>query len=325
MRKLIKQRRWKDHLRRRQISELRRQSRVKPPYRAPKQKRVFKELRVPGEFSFIHNAEAMNRLLQTMKSCSKAFHISLDLEGVTLITPEAIAALTATISPSSMPNTTVRGNLPSDPEAKQVLLESGFFDHVKSMTELPKGQFGKITKRKSKRVEPTTARELIECGTLQAFGVKRSSQSTRAAYTTLIESMGNTHNHAAKEGEETRTWWATAYGDSARRRVCYSFLDTGVGIFKSVNLHWIQKTFRKLGLGDNAKLMLRILEGRVESSTGLPYRGKGLPTIYRKSQNGNIKALFIIANDVYADVSNEDYRTLDVPFPGTLLYWESEE
>jgi hypothetical protein len=120
-------------------------------------------------------------------------------------------------------------------------------------------------------------------------------------------------------------WWATVYGDLARRRVCYSFLDTGVGIFKSVNLHWVRKAFRRLGLGDNSKVLLEILEGRVESRTGLPYRGKGLPTIYKKSQSGNIKSLFIIANDVYADVTNNDYRTLNVPFPGTLLYWESEE
>jgi hypothetical protein len=224
-----------------------------------------------------------------------------------------------------MPNTTVRGNLPSDPAAKRVLLESGFFDHVRSTTQLPKGQLGKITSRESKRVEATIAWELIECGTSQAFGAKGNSDSTRAAYATLIELMGNTHNHAAKGREGAVTWWATAYGDSTRKRVCYSFVDTGVGIFKSLNIDWIRRAFRRLRQGDNSKLLLAILEGRVESSTGLPYRGKGLPTIYKKSQAGNIQDLFIIANDVYAGVSDGDYRKLEVPFPGTLLYWECEE
>ncbi len=325
MRKLITQRRWKDHLRRRQTSELYRRARVKPTYRAPKRKQGYRNLRVPTEFSFIHNVEAMNEFLQTLRFYAKTSHIALDLEEVIKITPEAIAALVATISPSSMPNTNIRGNLPLDPDAKRILLESGFFDHVRSTTELPKGRIGKIKERRSKRVEATTAWELIERGTAQAFGVGKRSPSTRAAYTTLIELMGNTHNHAAKQGEETKTWWATAYGDLARRRVCYSFLDTGVGIFRSVNLHWVRKAFRRLGLGDNSKVLLEILEGRVESRTGLPYRGKGLPTIYKKSRSGNIKSLFIISNDVYADVSNNDYRTVNVPFPGTLLYWESEE
>ncbi len=325
MKKLITQRRWKHHLRRRQIREMGRQAHVKQPYQAPKRKKVYKNLQVPSKFSFIHNPEAMNEFLQTLRCYARTSNVLLDLTDVTLITPEAIAALAATISPFSMPYTLVRGNLPSDPDAKRILLESGFFDRVISTIKLPKGQLGKITKRESKRVEPTTARELIDCGTSQAFGVKKKSHSTRAAYTTLIELMGNTHNHASKEREGTETWWATAYGDSTRRRVCYSFLDTGVGIFKSVNLHWIRKTFRQMGLGENSKLMLDILQGHIESRTGLPYRGKGLPTIYEKSQSGNIKALFIMANDVYAGVSNNDYRTLNVPFHGTLFYWESEE
>jgi hypothetical protein len=143
----------------------------------------------------------MNEFLQTLRFYAKTSHIALDLEDVIEITPEAIAALVATISPSSMPDTNIRGNLPFDPDAKRILLESGFFDHVRSITELPKGHIGKIKERKSKRVEPKTAWELIECGTTQAFGVKKRSPSTRAAYTTLIELMGNTHNHAAKKGK----------------------------------------------------------------------------------------------------------------------------
>ncbi len=325
MKKLITQRRWKEQLRRRQIGELSRRSRVKPQYRAPKKKRSFRGLLVPSVFSIINNSEEMNDFLQTLRWYARTSHISLDLTDVTQITPEAIAALVATISQSSLPNTNVRGNMPSDLDAKRVLLDSGFFDHVKNTTELPKGRIGKIKEHNSTLVEAETAWELIECGTLQAFGARKRSPSTRAAYNTLIELMCNTHNHAAKKGEETKHWWATVYGDSARRMVCYSFVDVGVGIFKSVNLHWVRKAFRHLGLNDNSKLLLEILEGRVESSTGLSYRGNGLPTIYKKSQSGNIKALHIISNDVYADVSNGVYRTLNVSFPGTLFYWESEE
>jgi hypothetical protein len=324
MRKLITQRRWKDHLRRRQISELAGRSRVGAPYRPPKRKRPWAEISVPPDFSIIHNPEAMNSFLLTLRGYARRFHISLDLKDVTQITPEAIAALTATISPSSMPNTKVRGNLPSDQLARQILLESGFFEHVSSTVPLPAGQLGKIKERKSNLVEPRTARELIDCGTMQAFGLNWRSHSTRAAYATLIELMANTHNHAAGKRPEIESWWATSYGDVKRQRVCYSFVDTGVGIFRSVKVHWIRQAFRRIGISDDAALLLQILQGLVQSSTGLPYRGKGLPTIYKKSQNGDLKSLFIIANDVYADVSNNKYHPLDVSFPGTLVYWESE-
>ena len=42
-------------------------------------------------------------------------------------------------------------------------------------------------------------------------------------------------------------------------------------------------------------------------------------------QAGRIKSLIIVANDVYADVANDDFRVLKTQFPGTLLYWESYE
>jgi hypothetical protein len=325
MRKLITQRRWKNHLHRRQIKELNRRYRVKTLYRAPKIKRVWAKMIVPSYFSIIQNAEEMNAFLQELRVYARKFHISLNLTDVILITPEAIAALTATISSSSLPDTNVQGNLPSDPTARQVLLESGFFEHVSSMAPLPKGKLGKITKRHSKRVEAKTAQLLIECGTSQAFGVKKNTHTTRAAYSTLIELMSNTHNHAAGKRPELETWWATAFGDSNRKRVCYSFVDTGVGIFRSFKVNLIRRAFQQFGVSENPELLLEILEGRVESRTGLAYRGKGLPTIYKKSRRGDIKSLFIIANDVYADVSNDIYRSLKTPFNGTLLYWESEE
>jgi hypothetical protein len=267
----------------------------------------------------------MNSFLQKLRVYANKFHISLDLTDVTLITPEAIAALTATISSSSLPHTNVRGNLPSSPAAKQILLESGFFEHVTSTTSLPNGRLGKIKARKSKLVEATTARELIDCGTSQAFGLTKYSHSTRAAYATLIELMGNTRNHAAGKRPEPETWWATSYGDANRKRVSYSFVDTGVGIFRSVRVNRIKRAFRNLGVRGNPELLQEILNGQVQSRTGLAYRGKGLPTIYKKSRSGDLKSLFIIANDVYADVSNGVYRSLSNHFNGTLLYWESEE
>lgn len=325
MKKLITSRRWKDHLRRRQVSELRRRTRVKAHYRAPKPKRGYLEVPVPSEFSIIHNPEEMTRFLRDLRSYARTRHVSLDFTGVTLVTPEAIAALAATISSSSLPDTNFRGNLPSDPAARQTLLESGFFEHVRSMVPLPSGRLGKITERKSNQVEPATARELISCGTSQAFGAKRQSHATRAAYSTLIELMANTHNHAAGKRAERETWWATAYGDANRSRVCYSFLDTGIGIFRSVKVHWLRRAFRKIGVVGNPELLVQILKGQVESRTGLAYRGKGLPTVFRKSRSGDLKSLFIIANDVHADVSNDEYSSIDPPFPGTLLYWESEE
>jgi hypothetical protein len=323
MKRLITLRRWKMHLKRRQEDELSRGSRHKARYQPAKRVRKTVHLEVPTTFSMTHNPEETLWFLQVLKVQGKEYNVSLDLTDVTLITADAIAVLTAFLSATWI--NTVQGNLPNDPVARQVLLQSGFFEHVKSETAIPPGQLGKIKERQSKIVQPTTAWNLIECGTAQAFGATKRSLSTRAAYTTLIELMNNTHNHAAGDDLESQTWWATSYGDPEKKRVCYTFVDMGVGIFRSVKMHPIQRTFRKLGFGGNAQLLREILLGLVESSTGLPYRGKGLPAIFRKSQAGNLKSLFIVANDVFANVSTGDYLTLKNKFRGTLLYWECEE
>jgi hypothetical protein len=72
----------------------------------------------------------------------------------------------------------------------------------------------------------------------------------------------------------------------------------------------------------NTKLLRQILGGQIESATGLAYRGKGLPRIRRFLDDGKISRLVIVANDVYADVGADDFRVLQEPFKGTLVYWE---
>ena len=155
-----------------------------------------------------------------------------------------------------------------------------------------------------------------------------SDGKCNASYRVLIESMSNTHNHALsakakrERSQELETWWATVYADKARKRVCFTFVDAGVGIFASVRLGKIRALYRYVGLRSDTHILRDLLNGKVESSTGLPYRGKGLPAINRLSEGHRIESLIILANDVYANVSAGEYRMLPVAYRGTLLYWE---
>jgi len=67
---------------------------------------------------------------------------------------------------------------------------------------------------------------------------------------------------------------------------------------------------------------MRILEGKMESSTGLSYRGKGLPKIYSDYKNHSLTRLCIAANDVFADFDNGIFIELRDELNGTFLYWE---
>lgn len=117
----------------------------------------------------------------------------------------------------------------------------------------------------------------------------------------------------------------TSFGDHVRRIVCYSFVDTGVGIFKSVQVRALQRIFKLIGITNNAELLKDILNGGMPSRTGLAYRGKGLPKIYKAARNGDLKSLYIVSNNVFADIERSVFIELKTPFQGTLYYWESEE
>ena len=326
--KLYSTNEWKRRSKRRQEDELKKLRRHKSAKRTlrrerarkrNKEKRPFFTVQAPNVFSLLRDPESVISFLRKIKSLSGRYHLSFDFKGITLMTNDAVAAFIATIR--GMPDTKVRGNLPADPAVAELLTQSGFFDHVHSKKSLPSVTKGRIVQKESTKVEPKFAQDLIHKGTEAIFGTSKHQQ---ASYRVLIESMTNTHNHAGDVPDDNQTWWATVYADLQSKRVCYTILDMGVGIFRSLKVRGLRKLYRALGIANNADIIKDILEGRVESSTGIKYRGKGLPAIYRDAQNKKILSLVIITNNVYANVENGEFRLLPVPFSGTLLYWENE-
>jgi hypothetical protein len=93
--------------------------------------------------------------------------------------------------------------------------------------------------------------------------------------------MGNTHEHAGgrKKSQSAEKWLATVYADTSRNRICFAFVDTGVGIFRSVRIGKVRRAYRALGIQNNATIFQEILAGKVPSSTQLAYRGKGFPQL----------------------------------------------
>ena len=326
--KLYSTNKWKNYLRHRQEDELRKRQRHRVKKRALQAERIkrrkhegpkFVTVTATNVFSLVRNPEEVTAFLRQVKFLGEKSNLAFDLSGITAMTSDAVAALVATIR--GMPETRVRGNVPNDFAATEMLMQSGFFDYARSVNPLPPCTRGRILQKQSKKVEPTVARDLIHIGTEANYGAPRHHFST---YRVLIESMSNTHNHAGKQHAGTKTWWATVYADKLTGRVCYTFLDVGVGIFRSIKIGAMRHLYRLAGVTSNTRILRDILEGKVESSTGVAYRGKGIPAIYRLFQEGRILSLVIIANDVYANLTTGDFRVLPTEFAGTLLYWESQ-
>jgi len=328
--KLFSTGRWKRYLKSRQLAQdrnaKRRRHRGKQQkHQRPVERRTYYNLVAPSNFSIVQNSAATIAFLNNLRFYSAKYNLALDLSGVGLLTTDAIAALVATLGPLQRAGVLIKGISPRDTTAQRILVGSGFFEHYRSDQPLPHVPHGQISQEKSKKVQPDLARDLIHFGIKALTGAEGKCS---AAYRVLIESMSNTHNHALsakakrERSQELETWFATVYADAARKRVCFTFVDVGVGIFESVRLGKIRSFYRLIGLRNDTDILRDMLEGKVESSTGISYRGKGLPAINRLSEAGRIESLIIVANNVYANISTGQYRMLSVAFRGTLLYWE---
>lgn len=75
-----------------------------------------------------------------------------------------------------------------------------------------------------------------------------------------------------------------------------------------------------LGIRNNQDFLKKLLNGELKSSTGMENRGKGIPMISQLAREGKIENLIVITNDVWANVSQGDFRWLDKEFPGTLWF-----
>lgn len=280
--------------------------------------RQYEKLSAPSNFSFIENTVAVLSFLELIKDKIKHRKpILINLEEITNLTNDAIVLLLAIVkNPAITKGVPIKGNYPRDRELRKIFQESGVFGANGSDSEYK----NYILTRQNKKAEGGIANEMIKRATKIVFG-----QEVRCpgVYRALMESMANTCYHAKPAQIGHETWWLTVYHDKALNKVSFAFIDMGVGIFKSSKIRGFRDNLKSFfGITDNSDVLKEIISGRKKSSTKIPYRGKGLPNIYKGLARNYYSNLKIISNDVKADLSIDKYEKLSKEFSGTFLYWE---
>jgi hypothetical protein len=278
-------------------------------------------IEAPENFSFINNTEVLIKFFNDMERLFRRGHdVFIDFSSIKQLTPDSLAVLVSKIKDDNFNHgMSVGGNEPEDEHLKEQFVRSGFYTVVVPQSKNKEPQAGSFRQKKSKKVEPETADDLINFVTRKLYGEYRKSGGVTNA---LLESMSNTRGHASGDGAGHERWWATAHCDVKAKTAYYSFVDNGVGIFRSKKPHILQSALKLLNIGTHAELLEKMLHRKIPSRTGIPYRGRGVPSIYNSLLRGDIGNLIIITNDVYANVQRGEYRKLKPPFSGTFLYWE---
>lgn len=286
----------------------------------------------PKSFSLISNPIEVITFINELEAhyLSKT-RVHIDLKNVEALDYSAVTILVSVMFSFKSRKIAFNGNFPKNKDLAQILIDSDFFKYLqKPIAEKIEYKIGKenqIFTRANKEVNAELGLVVMLESTKTIWGEPRVCKGLQR---TILELMQNTNNHAGNnKGDEH--WWISVNHDKTNRKVSFIFIDYGVGIFESLKhkpqtnkwFGWFEKIKTKLMHGGNEEILKLLLNGEMHLTvTGEHFRGKGLPGIKEVLDRNQISNLTIISNGVYADVSNDIYRTLSCEFNGTFVKWE---
>lgn len=249
--------------------------------------------------------------------------VFLDFADVTRFSPDALLLIRA-ITGSRARQTTVRGNLPTDPSVATEFKATGFFDgFAKPPDDLPDAA-GLMRKRSHTTVHSNVAAELVD------FALEHTSMArprAEACYRNLVELMTNTHDHARRSQRRDirrRSWFASVYCRNGGAH--FNFLDLGIGILTSTPARgFLQKRKTTLSGFGRTTLLREIFQGSIRSAAGLPGRGRGLRRMRQDAEEGDLADLEVLTSNVVGTVHDLQLRLTSCELRGTAFRWSMSD
>lgn len=257
-------------------------------------------IEVPESFSFLENLEGtalffFDIMSQFRKAKPKSDFL-IQAKNVSEVTTDAIMYLIALMrnhKESRKRLYSFHGTYPADDKARKVFMESGFLKFVTS---------------KSRRLPKNNSKMSIICGTDSDAKLAKdickfvsgklglADAYVKDLYEVIIEMMSNVFYHAYHDKEDTMVPEWYMYAEHIDNKVKFLFLDTGLGIGKTVQKHSLyEKVVNKIGMGSESKLIQSALEGEFRTQTGKVNHGKGLPSIKEYACSNKVEEFHIIS------------------------------
>lgn len=282
----------------------------------------------PEIFSLLHNKEEFIRFINKLEGASHRFKsVYFDMIKIKQIDFSGITCLISILLTYKKQNINFEGSLPIVTECRNFLLRSDFFSQIANLTFHPhqdlnvelRNKTANFITKGSKKVSPDIAGDANIMVSKRLFDSEEYVND--GLQVILLELMANTNNHASNtQGQEH--WFLSVQLDDDDV-VRFTFVDYGVGIFKSLETKELYSKLKHF-FTSNHNCLKQMLQGlyHIKSSTGLNYRGKGIPSLKTACDRNHIGNLVIISNDAYGDVQNSIFAPNTNNFNGTFLSWE---
>lgn len=294
----------------------------------------FNEVSAPLDFSFLNQPIEVIKFINKLKTLYKKRQKTLiNLKKIKSFDYPAVTVLVSVMFRFKANNIPFNVYYPSNNDLKKILIKSEFFKYLQrpigNKIEYTIGKKTQMFTRANKQVSPELGLLVMAEASQTIWGEKKTCKGMQRVF---LELMQNTNNHASLKGKGKKHWWLSINHDKEGNKVSFVFVDYGIGIFESLNskplkskwFGWSEKISSMINEKQgNEKLLELLVTGQLHRSvTGQHFRGKGLPGIKEVSDRNQISNLYIISNDVFANVSNNIYTSLSEDFSGTFVYWE---
>lgn len=294
-------------------------------------------IKAPSNFSLIDNTEEMLHFIDSLKQAfRKRRKVYVKLHKIKSMTDDAVVLLLSNVLEFKSAKIAFNGSRPTNLSIARRLEKSGFFDILYEERKNEYWNLGdsysiaidkSMHTHATKNVDSELTSALIEKSAEYLWGEKRRCRGVQRIF---LELMQNTNNHASRHSGE-KYWWVNISLLNNPKRIGFSFIDYGMGIFKSLNTKgtnnkfydWVNKIKKFCNPENHYDVLHLMMKGDFHNTvTGHSYRGKGIPGIYNEIAKGSIKKLVIISNDAYANTFDNDYHKLKHSLQGTFVYWE---
>lgn len=291
-----------------------------------------KQIEAPATLSLLSNESVTLEFLRKLQECFNAKKkVAVLLDDVDSLSTDGILALLSNMVQFKAARIGFNGTRPRDVPTAFKLESSGFFKHLygPAMRNQDIYSFKKIDSflytHGQKTVEAGLADELVKYASEVVWGEPRRCPGIQ---TTLVELMHNTYDHAGDYKGE-KHWWISVEHNEQAHEATFSFMDFGVGIFRSLAnkkqgeplygaLDYIIQHFPLITT--EADRLQLILEGKVRlTQFNEYYRGKGLRNIYLKHHRNQISDLSIVSNYASFKADKDDYHSIKNEFIGTFI------
>lgn len=282
----------------------------------------FFKTEAPKNFSFLNNT---NNLLVYFEENGKALwnwrKVNFDLSKINYLWFDALSLLLSKINDEKYSYWWwIKWKLPEREDLKKLFFDSWFFPEwqfwYKNSWDTP---WEMIWNFSNKKVRWEIAAKISE-----KLVWKRESKLSKQTYSTLIECMANTNNHAKCK------WRITYFKENDHIKVC--FIDLWIWILKHINakavkvLKLLKIPITSKWITDPWEIMDALLNDKDildhRSHTKLPYRWTWMPNIRKYVDCAWIKNFTIICNNLFVNVSKNKYIKLNNEFRWTFYYRE---